>query len=1083
MVTSQIRYFLICFLLLSFASSAQLSDFTLSVTKTDETCPGNGSLAFATQNTTAGATVVFTVYLLPDTTTAVATQSTLTLGGLVAGTYRVVATQTLGNQSGQQQQDIAINSLVIPLNYEVTGVPGTCENGSIQVNVLTGTAVSYEIISGPVTVALQTSPVFPLLPPGTYQVRVFDNCGEGVVKSYTLTGSTPGLTIQPGVFPESVLPACDEIAVRHGLVAPSGTVIAYPLTIELTVTTPSGSPIVTTQTVAAGSPTNLALDLNIPFFAGEPYSYSIKITDACGNVYVRNGNNVNRDLTVTLMPTPVGCDKALNVVPNNFVQPYTVNFITSPPGFTPVLYNAGHPGPFGTPAQYYNPSVPVPSGLYVVEITDGCGRTAQAQLDFNNQPNLSPLTLEIKKGCDATHGSIRIASPNGPLEVVTITSAPAGYPVALPQDVSFNIATNNSFYMNSLPAGQYTFETVDACGNTLPATAVIAGHVINSHSAVVTGNCGSFDLDLHHSSNLQNQNEILWLQKFNETTGQWGHPATGFSDNFPPSIFNAIILTNNAVTGTLPYAGSFRIVKSFQIFENGEAFAVTCVETVDAFEFDGLPEIITVYSFSCSENTSDVVVVATGLPPLTYRITQKNGQPFSVPDQTSNVFTGLEPAIYNFQVEDACGNILNRLFDVTVPIELVVTPVDLCDGQNGSLTLPALDFLQYTWWKGDDTATILSTSNTLTFTPFDAETDNGIYHVQLSYPNSNSCVNQTLQFEITTEINDPQAGPDKAYDYCGAQGVMDLLALLPQPHDDFGTWSEITGSGALSNGLWDSGDVPPGIYQFSYRVDGFCGIFDESVMTIEIREVPENPVAFLEQIPCEGQTLQLLASTIADVTYHWSGPDGFESTEQNPVIGNLSEANNGLYNLYVTKNSCQSATALLPVAISPSVDFTIEQACIDNVYTLTAVPSLAIGTDQVDFFYDWTGPNGFSATGNPVVITGQPAGTYTMTATLANDCPSTASAEVLATQCTIPKGVSPDANGENDTWNLAGFDIEKVKIFNRYGMKVYEKDGYVNEWNGQDDHGRELPSATYYYLIQLESGEAKTGWVYLQRKG
>jgi gliding motility-associated-like protein len=81
---------------------------------------------------------------------------------------------------------------------------------------------------------------------------------------------------------------------------------------------------------------------------------------------------------------------------------------------------------------------------------------------------------------------------------------------------------------------------------------------------------------------------------------------------------------------------------------------------------------------------------------------------------------------------------------------------------------------------------------------------------------------------------------------------------------------------------------------------------------------------------------------------------------------------------------------------------------------------------------------------------------------------------------TIPKGISPDNNNINDYLDLSeGCPIKLLKIFNRYGINVYEKKDYSNEWTGKDNSGNELPSATYFYFIQYESGKQKTGWIYL----
>ena len=56
-----------------------------------------------------------------------------------------------------------------------------------------------------------------------------------------------------------------------------------------------------------------------------------------------------------------------------------------------------------------------------------------------------------------------------------------------------------------------------------------------------------------------------------------------------------------------------------------------------------------------------------------------------------------------------------------------------------------------------------------------------------------------------------------------------------------------------------------------------------------------------------------------------------------------------------------------------------------------------------------------------------------------------------------------------------------LNIFNRYGTIVYSKANYVNEWDGKSDNGNELPDGTYYYVIERSNGEAKSGWVYINR--
>lgn len=91
-----------------------------------------------------------------------------------------------------------------------------------------------------------------------------------------------------------------------------------------------------------------------------------------------------------------------------------------------------------------------------------------------------------------------------------------------------------------------------------------------------------------------------------------------------------------------------------------------------------------------------------------------------------------------------------------------------------------------------------------------------------------------------------------------------------------------------------------------------------------------------------------------------------------------------------------------------------------------------------------------------------------------------ADAEVIS--CDIPKGVSPNGDGLNDTWDLRGYNVKRVEIFNRYGTKVYSKSNYVDEWHGQSDNSNELPDGTYYYVVEFNDSPVKTGWVYINRE-
>ena len=96
---------------------------------------------------------------------------------------------------------------------------------------------------------------------------------------------------------------------------------------------------------------------------------------------------------------------------------------------------------------------------------------------------------------------------------------------------------------------------------------------------------------------------------------------------------------------------------------------------------------------------------------------------------------------------------------------------------------------------------------------------------------------------------------------------------------------------------------------------------------------------------------------------------------------------------------------------------------------------------------------------------------------------------------TIYNGVSADGDGHNDYFKIDGIEYypkNNLKIFNRWGVLVYEKDGYSNEapFDGHSN-GRatisadsKLPQGTYYYILEYEDSDdqphTEKGWLYLK---
>ncbi|MGV9002953.1 T9SS type B sorting domain-containing protein, partial [Flavobacterium sp.] len=152
--------------------------------------------------------------------------------------------------------------------------------------------------------------------------------------------------------------------------------------------------------------------------------------------------------------------------------------------------------------------------------------------------------------------------------------------------------------------------------------------------------------------------------------------------------------------------------------------------------------------------------------------------------------------------------------------------------------------------------------------------------------------------------------------------------------------------------------------------------------------------------------------------------------------------------------------------------------CQGAFFVLSANP-VGSSFDPLTVTYNWENGVGISV-GTTRTVVASATGIYTVTVT-SNGCTSTGLFTVDSISCVIQKGISADGDGLNDNFELTGLGVKKLVIFNRYGMKVYTKDNYTNEWFGQSDKGDELPDATYYYVIERNNGESITGWIYVNR--
>jgi hypothetical protein len=195
----------------------------------------------------------------------------------------------------------------------------------------------------------------------------------------------------------------------------------------------------------------------------------------------------------------------------------------------------------------------------------------------------------------------------------------------------------------------------------------------------------------------------------------------------------------------------------------------------------------------------------------------------------------------------------------------------------------------------------------------------------------------------------------------------------------------------------------------SYSVAAIVRNCTSVFATTEVQTVaaPATPSISGNSPVCEGRNLILNAGLVpSGVGYYWTGPNGFTSTLQSPIIFNAQLSHAGPYQVVATLGNCSSASALVSISVirvpNPVLASNNGPACAGQKVTLS-VPFLScVG-------YYWTGPNGFSSADREPEITNPTPGFYSVTY-IAQGCASSTPA-VTEVKLITPTPIAAGNNG------------------------------------------------------------------------
>jgi len=517
-------------------------------------------------------------------------------------------------------------------------------------------------------------------------------------------------------------------------------------------------------------------------------------------------------------------------------------------------------GPSGFASSLQNPIVSgsatlAMAGVYVLTVMDAGGCVAQASTE---------VTISAPPPCAVTlsHTHVDVTcygAATGSVDLSVVGGTPP---------YSFSWASGAATEdLAGLPAGTYTVTVTDsaACSAQLAAS-------ISQPLAPLAVQAG----------------EVASVTCFGSATGSFMAWALGGTGPYAYSIDG----TNFSSSGFFSElaAGSYSVTA-----RDAAGCVALATASVSGPGAALLLDIVDVADVLCAGAADGAAVVVASGGTVPYAYSRDGG----ATTQSSGAFSGLAAGVYNVMAIDANGCVTSRVISVGQPEPLAFsethTNVGCWDGATGSIDLTVTGGTapySFSWSNGAATEDLVGL-------PAD------YYSVLVT--DANGCTAAG-----TVEISQPPAplavsASHVDVDCFGdATGAIDASVSGGTPPYAY-AWS----SGAVSEDLMG---LAAGVY--SVNVTDANGCVATATVTITSPSQPLAAIIAPGASVALGAPLQFTAGPSGMASYSWSGPNGFGSGEQNPLVAaSATAAMAGTYTLTVTNSAgCRAWTSV-------SVDF------------------------------------------------------------------------------------------------------------------------------------------------------------------
>jgi gliding motility-associated-like protein len=434
--------------------------------------------------------------------------------------------------------------------------------------------------------------------------------------------------------------------------------------------------------------------------------------------------------------------------------------------------------------------------------------------------------------------------------------------------------------------------------------------------------------------------------------------------------------------------------------------------------------------------TSSDINLTASISGATYMWTGPNGFTSTAQNPVIPNAAMANAGTYTVEVSDIPGGCPDTLNSTTVvinpsaaePVSITADLDTLCAGYSGNITLTANGGYGDTveWFTGGCNGTLIGTGVTMVI-PAPALTTT--YDARWT---SVSCGNSGCK-SVTIFVQDPPTAAFAGADQSICNNLNTMLAANT-PLNGSGQWTTISGPGTIMytdqtapNSQINASIMGTYVLRWTISNGNACPVSEDDVSVefgdmITVTAGSNSPV-------CEGDDITLYSS-IAGATYDWTGPGGFTSSLQNPVIANASSTNSGDYTINVSNisggcpNSSTTITVVVssipsaPVVSSQNINGSAQDVC-EGSNVAYSIASPVMGSD---YTWDLSGGGTISPAGSSDMIEIEwfaTSGTYDLTVTETNSAgcesaPSTLTVTIIPITnpaITIEAGNNPACAG------------------------------------------------------------------------